>query len=225
MTDLPHILLVGEGAARFAAECGIPRAATLTEAAIRIWRERLAGVIEPDSTPGDERYYAQMRELLCSVLDPPLTTGTVNFIARDRDGNLATATSTSGWALKYPGRVADSAIIGAGNYCDNRYGAACCTGRGELAIRAATARSVILAMRYGRSLDDALAEAMEEVARLDDPYFSVVNILALDVDGNPAAVTNGSATFIYMSDEMDDPIERPRRQVTAGRDPGAAGTM
>jgi beta-aspartyl-peptidase (threonine type) len=225
MTDLPHVLLTGEGAARFAAECGFPKVATLTDASLRIWRERLAGVIEPDSTPGDERFYARRRALLPAVLDPPLTTGTVNFIARDRAGDLATATSTAGWALKYPGRAADSAVIGAGNYCDNRFGAACCTGRGELAIRAATARSVVLALKHGRSVEDALTEAMEEIAGLEDRYFSVLNILALDADGTAAAVTNGDATYLCMTEEMADYVERPRRRVTAGREPGGRGNM
>ncbi|MEJ7652563.1 MAG: isoaspartyl peptidase/L-asparaginase [Chloroflexia bacterium] len=57
----------------------------------------------------------------------------MNFIALDSDGDLACGVSTSGWAFKYPGRLGDSPIIGAGNYADP-LGAAACTGRGELAI-------------------------------------------------------------------------------------------
>src|SRR5205814_1382246 len=55
--------------------------------------------------------------------------GTVNFLALDRRGDIASAVTTSGWAYKYPGRVGDSPIVGAGNYCDSRYGAAACTAR------------------------------------------------------------------------------------------------
>src|SRR5207244_3706733 len=58
--------------------------------------------------------------------------GTVNFLALDARGDIASAVTTSGWAYKYPGRVGDSPIVGAGNYCDTRYGAAACTGYGEL---------------------------------------------------------------------------------------------
>src|SRR5437867_2315952 len=61
--------------------------------------------------------------------------GTVNFIALDRKGDIASAVTTSGWGYKYPGRVGDSPIVGAGNYCDTIAGGACCTGYGELAMR------------------------------------------------------------------------------------------
>ena len=43
---------------------------------------------------------------------------------RDATGNIFSAVSTSGIAWKYPGRVGDSPVIGAGNYADSRYGAA-----------------------------------------------------------------------------------------------------
>ena len=61
--------------------------------------------------------------------------GTVDVIALDAHGDIASGVSTSGLAWKYPGRVGDSPIIGAGNYADNRYGACGCTGYGEMAIR------------------------------------------------------------------------------------------
>ena len=77
--------------------------------------------------------------------------GTVNVIAIDRRGDIASGVTTSGWAWKYPGRVGDSPIIGAGNYADNRYGACACTGYGEMAIRAGTARSVVLYMKMGQA--------------------------------------------------------------------------
>ena len=62
--------------------------------------------------------------------DPELASGTVNFLASDRRGRIASAVSTSGWAWKYPGRLGDTPVIGAGNYADDRYGAAACTGWG-----------------------------------------------------------------------------------------------
>ena len=61
-------------------------------------------------------------------------------------------TSTSGWAWKYPGRLGDSPIPGAGFYADSRYGAAACTHTGEMTMRCGTARSIVLAMRFGHSL-------------------------------------------------------------------------
>lgn len=210
MTDLPHVLLAGEGAARFAAECGFTPAELLTDEARRVWRERLEGVLPASVSPGVVAYYQKMREWVKLASDPQKVAGTVNFLARDRAGNLASAVSTSGWAWKYPGRVGDSPIIGAGNYCDNRYGAAACTGRGEMAIRAATARSVVLYLKQGMPLADALAEAMRDLWPLEDPYYGGMNIVALDAAGTPAAASNEQTTYIYMTDEMDTYVEQPR---------------
>ena len=92
------------------------------------------------------------------------TLGTVNFMALDAHGDLASAVSTSGIAWKYPGRVGDSPLIGAGNYCDNRYGAVACTGMGELAIRAGTARSLVLYLKLGMSLREAGLEALRDLS-------------------------------------------------------------
>ncbi len=216
MTDLPHVLLVGEGAARFAAECGFEQRELLTAEARRIWEERLAGTMRSNATPGEVAYYATMRERVRIASDPEKVAGTVNFIARDRAGDIASAVSTSGWAWKYPGRVGDSPIIGAGNYSDNRYGAACCTGRGEMAIRASTARSVVLYLKQGMALADALAEAMRDLWPLEgaDPFYGGMNIVALDTDGNPAAASNEETTYIYMTDEMESHVEAPRLTIT-----------
>jgi beta-aspartyl-peptidase (threonine type) len=218
MADLPHVLLAGEGAARFAAECGFARAELLTEEAQRTWKERLEGKLPPNASPGMVAYYQKMREWVTLATDPEKVAGTVNFLARDREGNIASAVSTSGWAWKYPGRVGDSPIIGAGNYCDNRYGAAACTGRGEMAIRAATARSVVLYLKQGMALPEALAEAMRDLWALDDPYYGGMHIVALDAAGNPAAATNEAAgtTYVYMTDEMDTHVEAPRLVLPRG---------
>jgi beta-aspartyl-peptidase (threonine type) len=209
MTDLPHVLLVGEGAARFAAECGFQPAELLTDEARRVWRERLDRA-STSTYPGEAAYLSRMRDLVRIASDPEKVAGTVNFLAKDREGNIASAVSTSGWAWKYPGRVGDSPIIGAGNYCDNRYGAAACTGRGEMAIRAATARSVVLYLKQGMSLPDALTEALRDLWPLEDPYYGGMNIVALDAAGNPGAASNVEAGYIYMTDEMESFVEAPR---------------
>ena len=60
--------------------------------------------------------------------------GTVNFLVRDQHGDIACGVSTSGWRWKYPGRLGDSPIIGAGNYADNRNGAAACTEYGVVML-------------------------------------------------------------------------------------------
>jgi N4-(beta-N-acetylglucosaminyl)-L-asparaginase len=148
-----HLLLVGPGAERFAEEVGIERGPTLTDEAKAMWQEGLsaAGIeaAEARHGPGERAYREQVLERLASMPVPGGPWDTVNVLALDSGGNLAVGVSTSGYPWKYPGRVSDSAIIGAGNYCHNAVGGAACTGRGELAIRATTARSVLHALAAG----------------------------------------------------------------------------
>jgi beta-aspartyl-peptidase (threonine type) len=222
MDELPHVLIGGEGAARLAHETGLQPKELLTPEAEAVWRKRLGNEANDGEGRPSRRYLARVREIVASTAsDPELADddnepphGTVNFLARDRNGDFAAAVSTSGWAWKYPGRMGDSPIIGAGNYADNRWGAAACTGRGEMAQRCCTAHSVVTFMRFGLSLEAALAMAMSDLAHLDDPFASGMNIVALDRDGNPgAASTNEGKTFIVMTEAMSEPDERPRMVV------------
>jgi L-asparaginase / beta-aspartyl-peptidase len=215
MDGLPHVLIVGDGARRLAAETGLAPKDLCTPESLEIWRSRtdeLAGL-----GSAQEDYYAHMRDLVKRMSsDPQLVDahGTVNFLCRDKHGNFASGVSTSGWAWKYPGRVGDSPIIGAGNYCDDRWGAAACTGRGEMAQRLCTAHSVVTFMRFGLPLDEALALAIRDLNELEDPYRGEVNIIAVDRDGHHAAVSTAPGrTYVAMTDEMDTFAERERRHM------------
>jgi beta-aspartyl-peptidase (threonine type) len=204
MEELPHVLIVGDGAERFAGEQQFPRVKLLTDEARAIWLQRA------DPSLQRSKYYERMSELVRETTSDPQFPepphGTVNVIARDLQGNIACGVSTSGWAWKYPGRLGDSPIIGAGNYADNRYGAAACTGRGEMAQRCLTAHSVITFMRFGMSLVDALRLAAEDLRSLDDPYASEMNIVAIDFDGTHNAVsTSEGTTYIFQTDAMSAP--------------------
>jgi beta-aspartyl-peptidase (threonine type) len=223
MEDLPHVLIAGAGADRLAAEVGLEPKDLLTPEAEKVWRGRVDGA---PAAAGQDRYYSRMRELVARMAsDPEMPEdhhGTVNFLARDRGGNVAGGVSTSGWAWKYPGRLGDSPIIGAGNYADNRWGAAACTGRGEMAQRCCTAHSVVTFLRFGRSLDEAVRTAMLDLRALDDPYASEMNIVALDKDGRHAAAsTSADKTYVYMGEEMDEYVEATRMHVPL--EPEAAG--
>lgn len=210
MEEMPHVLIVGEGAARFARESGFETRDLLTEAARKIWEARLYDTIR-EGEPGALAFQEKVKQWVKLAADPERPNETVNFIARDGQGNLATAVSTSGWAWKYPGRLGDSPIIGAGNYCDTRYGAACCTGRGEMAIRCATARSVVLYMKLGMYLEEACREAMGDLRQLDDRFAGTLSIIAADKDGNHLAVSNRPGTsYVFMTDQMSEPEERER---------------
>ncbi len=213
MLETPHVLLAGEGAGRFAAELGYPRENLLTPESERLWHSWLAQTLPPEAAPGRIAYQQQIRRWAQQATDPDRVSGTVNFIAQDRDGNIASGVSTSGWAWKYPGRVGDSPIIGAGNYCDNRYGAAACTGRGEMAIRAGTARSVVLYLKMGMGLADAVGEAMRDLWSLVDAFYSEMSVIAIDAAGNPFGASSAESTFIYQTEAMSAFDEVPRHVI------------
>lgn len=213
MEELPHVFLVGPGAERFAAEIGFERRELLTEAARARWREIMT---TPAVGAAAERqaYFEAMRRRVAALADPMEANETVNFIALDARSNLASGVSTSGWAWKYPGRLGDSPVIGAGNYADSRYGAATCTGRGEMAIRAATAHSIVMYMKFGASVDEACRRAIEDLRAVVDPYAGVVRVIAMDPLGNHAAASNRSGgTYITMSVQDTVPRQLPRRHV------------
>jgi beta-aspartyl-peptidase (threonine type) len=217
MDTMPHVLIVGAGADRLALETGLTATDLLTADALAIWKQRFEnmGTSEPGTR---EAYYERIHEIVGETASDPQKVGdlhgTVNFIARDASGTIACGVSTSGWAWKYPGRLGDSPIIGAGNYADNRWGAAACTGRGEMAQRSCTAHSVVTFMRFGMSVEEALKQAMLDLRQLDDPYRSEMNIIALDRDGAPAAASSTPGkTFIYMTTDMDAYTEQDRNVV------------
>jgi beta-aspartyl-peptidase (threonine type) len=148
------------------------------------------------------------------VTDPQRDMGTVNFIAQDAQGNICAGASTSGLAWKYPGRLGDTPVIGAGVYADSRYGAAACTGMGEMAIRASTARSVVFYLRMGMSLEEAGRQAMADLNDLGGRYLSGMNFIALDRDGGYAGFSSAEdGTYVYMTGDMDGPEEMPRTYV------------
>lgn len=214
MEDLPHALLVGEGAERFGRECGFEEVELLTDAAHDIYQRGLRG------EDGGASYATKVLAALVGrlAMQPERASGkdagTVNVLALDGQGDLCAGVSTSGFAWKYPGRVGDSAVIGAGNYCDNRFGAAACTGRGEIAIRAATAHTIVGYLRQGLSPDEAGRHAMEELNELDDPHFSAMNCVILTRDGRHAAFSSQeTATYVYMDEHTSEVLESPRTYV------------
>lgn len=211
MEDLPHVMLVGEGAARFAAETGMQRENLLTEEAEKAWRAGLEGRSMIDWQGVSELVATLLRRSVTLTKDPEHVTGTVNFIAQDRHGRIASAVSTSGWAWKYPGRLGDSPIIGGGNYADDRYGAAACTGWGEAAIRAATARSVVLYLKAGYPLEEACREAFRDLAPILRGTPNVMSLIAIDRHGNHCAMTTAEErTYVYQAGSMEQFVELPR---------------
>ena len=212
---LPHVLLAGAGAERFAREIGAEAwDEMLTDEIREIWRERMADTCpSPELLPLTDD--APLLDLVKLATDPERVAGTVNFIAVDRHGDIASGVSTSGWAWKYPGRIGDSPIIGAGNYADNRYGACACTGMGEMAINASTARSLMLYLKLGMSLAEAAGEAMRDLRDLGADYIGGMNLIALDKDGEHIGMTSRPGSrYIVQHADMAEHQELERDVVT-----------
>jgi L-asparaginase / beta-aspartyl-peptidase len=178
MRDLPHVLLVGEGAARFAREIGAEPGDLLTDEMRDKWITWLRQFnLEPGSDP------QALTDAVFRGKDPQRSGGTTVYLAQDQSGNIAAATSTSGWAWKYPGRLGDTPIAGAGFYADNRYGAAACTGMGEIAIRSGLARMAVAYLQMGRSVEDAVQEAIKDIQYHADQN-SGITLYAIDSRGH-----------------------------------------
>lgn len=179
MEHLPHVFLVGGGARRFAVEMQAEARDMLAPEArddYRRWCER-------NSLSESDMATRPLVPLMDFKTRANLSRGTVTFLMRDGDGRFAGGVSTSGWAYKYPGRLGDSPVIGAGLYVDDRYGACACTHTGEMTIRAATAHAVVMHMRYGKSVEEACRLAAEDLRELRGGYLGPVILHALNRHG------------------------------------------
>jgi L-asparaginase len=213
MRRLPHEFLVGEGAARFAREIGADTADNLIEDSLRVWQAWFDRTL----TPAQKQAWPDipLAELCRHAIDPETGRDTTVFLAQDRGKNICSGTSTSGWGWKYPGRLGDSPIIGAGSYADTRYGAAACTGAGEMTIRCCTARSVVLYMKRGATVADAVLEAVEDMRALKTGLINRVTIHAIDPRGNHKVVAvNGTGGNVYwLWEGAGDPVQRPAEAI------------
>jgi L-asparaginase len=187
MKHLPHVMLTGAGARRFATERGFALDDTLHPDSKRVWWERLQKEMTPEQLAAFPDI--PLAPLSNTITDPERVRDTTVFLARDAAQGLGVVTSTSGWAWKYPGRLGDSPIVGAGFYADSRYGAAACTHTGEMTMRCGTSRSIVLALRLGHSLDDAVKLAVEELGELKTGFLAGVVIHAMDAAGNHKVVS------------------------------------
>jgi len=186
MERLPHELLVGEGAARFAAEIGAETTNNLIPDSERAWREWFE-----ENVPAADREKwpdVPLAALCQQAIDPEKGMDTTVFLSLDSQQEIMAGVSTSGWAWKYPGRLGDSPVIGAGCYADSRYGAAACTGTGEMAIRAGSSRAIVLYMKMGLSLEAAVDEAIDDLRQLRGGLLQRITLHAIDRAGRHRVV-------------------------------------
>ena len=215
MESLPHVFLVGDGAARFAGDCNAEVGDNLSSQSCEDWNNWL----NKNRTIQEARNWPDANLIRLSMLTANNKTakGTTVFLAQDNEGNFCAGSSSSGWSFKYPGRLGDSPVIGSGIYADNRYGAAACTGMGELTLRSNTARSVILYLKMKMTLKDACYEALNDLRDVKVDFRGGVTIYALDIKGNQCvlsvkALENGlpecDTYYWYWDDKCDTLIKK-----------------
>lgn len=209
MSDLNHEMLVGEGACRFASESGFTPQPTLFPDSKKVWWEKLAEMLSPE----EQAKFPDLplAPLNSAITDPEKVRDTSVFLTIDQNKGIHAATSTSGWAWKYPGRLGDSPIVGAGFYADSRYGAAACTHTGEMTMRAGTSRSIVFALKLGYSLEDAIKLATDELADLETGYLDGVVIHALAANGEHKVVNfrcRETIRYWYWDERLEQPEVR-----------------
>jgi N4-(beta-N-acetylglucosaminyl)-L-asparaginase len=195
MDHTGHVMLVGEGAERFAEKMGFQKENLLTERSRKmwlLWKETMShqdwwgpGLSDPNwkpPTPPTSEEWRRKREEMEQVaaelgIEPEWREyaiervihrehGTIHCSAVNEKGEMSGMTTTSGLEWKIAGRVGDSPIIGAGCYTDQDVGSAGATGNGEENIRVAGAHTVVENMRHGMSPVDAGMDALQRLTHL-----------------------------------------------------------
>lgn len=169
MEKTQHVMLVGEGAHKFAVENGFETAKTPLPEVKKEWQE----------------WKKENKDLFKKPEINHENHDTIGMIAMDVNGDFSGACTTSGWAYKLHGRVGDSPIIGAGLFIDNEVGAATATGLGEAIIRIAGSHTVVELMRHGYSPLEACKEAVNRIIKKHDDLTGLqCCFLAIDKQGN-----------------------------------------
>jgi len=169
MEQTNRVMIVGEGALRFAKAHGFAETNLLTERARKIWlywKENLS--TRDDWVPSpEEAKDPDIQWYIDKYGDEDFRPqGTINCGCVTAGGDLAGVTTTSGLFFKIPGRVGDSPLIGAGLYVENDVGAAGSTGWGEGNVRVVGAHTVLELIRQGKSPQEACLATLERVVRL-----------------------------------------------------------
>jgi beta-aspartyl-peptidase (threonine type) len=185
LENSPHMMLVAEGAERFAKDQGIKLCKPeelVSEAERGAWMKCKTDKHAAEHHRGHEQ-------------------GTVGAVAIDRDGNLFAATSTGGTCCKLPGRVGDSPLIGCGCYADSEAGGVSCTGYGEAIMKVVLAKTAVDLLRQRAICVDTPAASSCDVSTADMAAREAVHLFAkrthatgglilLDCHGNPGFAFN-----------------------------------
>ncbi len=191
MDDGRHLMFAGPEAERLAADLGIetcPPHALVTERQRQLW----------------QRHLDRGGDAAISPVAGGHPAGTVGAVAIDSDGHVAAATSTGGVFFKLPGRVGDSALIGAGTYADDALGAVSATGLGEAIIRVVLAHRVADLLRDGR---DPTAAARVGIHALAQRTSATGGLIVVDPLGRVGCAANTpQMTVGYMHAELREAV-------------------
>ncbi len=199
MEKSPHVMMISEGAEKYAKELGITLVPEKYFWTKRRW-DSLQRIIEREKAKKAEKKVVgiDLRE------QPSNKFGTVGAVALDKDGNLAAGTSTGGMTYKKYGRVGDVPVIGAGTYANNATCAVSATGWGEFFIRLSVARDISSLMEYkNMSLQNAADTVIhQKLQNLGGDG----GIIAIDKDGNLGISFNSEGMYRAYIDKNGKPV-------------------
>ncbi len=180
MDKTDHVLIAGEAARKLALANGLAKSDLRVPNRVKAWKE---GLLKLRS-----KRFSYLSGTSPEILQHFLaqTSDTVGALARDNSGNLAAACSTGGVSLKLPGRIGDSAILGAGLYADNKSGAATATGIGEQAMRLVVSKAACDLMRHA----DAVSAATKIIRYSTGALGLGTGLIALDRSGRYTVAHN-----------------------------------
>ncbi|MCB1025899.1 MAG: isoaspartyl peptidase/L-asparaginase [Acidobacteria bacterium] len=199
MEKSPHVMMIGEGAEKFAEEMNVelvPENYFFTQ---RRW-DALQKIIENEKAKSNDKGSSQ----LDPRLEPENKFGTVGAVALDKNGNVAAGTSTGGMSYKKYGRVGDVPVIGAGTYANNATCAVSATGWGEFFIRLSVARDIAALMEYkGMEVQEATDEVIHnKLQNLGGDG----GVIAIDKAGNIGISFNSEGMYRAYINEEGKPV-------------------
>ncbi len=200
MEKSPHVMMVGDGAEKFAAEQKIE----LVPEKYFWTQERWDGYLKVKRQMEEKEKAGQKQSGVPESRKPENRYGTVGAAALDKFGNLAAGTSTGGMTYKRFGRVGDSPIIGAGTYANNNTCAISATGDGEYFIRLGVARDISALMEYqARPVQNAADLVIQK--KLQD-LGGTGGIIAIDKYGNMGISFNSPGMYRAYIDKDGKPV-------------------
>ena len=185
MEKTPHVMLVGDGAKKFAIDNGFKEESDVlsddAKAEYAKWLEKS----EYKPQINIEKRQNSETKVPGKLSNGDFNHDTMGIVAIDSNGDLSGACTTSGMGFKMHGRVGDSPIIGGGLFVDNEIGGATSSGQGEEVISICGTHLVVELMRMGKTPMDACKTAVERIINVNPEKAKTfqVGFLAINKNG------------------------------------------